>query len=99
VIAEHAGRVGPHDRSGDLTDILMPAEGTEAHVTLLVAEFLSGRLPKGADAQRPADRIRCRALIENAQQSSALLAQVRARPGAERELGAGSPWSGCASCA
>jgi len=28
----------------------MPAEGTEAHVTLLVAEFLAGRRPNGQDA-------------------------------------------------
>ena len=31
------------DESGALTDVAMPAEGTEAHVTLLVAEFLAGR--------------------------------------------------------
>lgn len=31
------------DEDGALTDVAMPAEGTEAHVTLLVAEFLSGR--------------------------------------------------------
>ena len=32
------------DESGQLTDISMPAEGTEAHATLLVAEFLARRL-------------------------------------------------------
>lgn len=32
------------DEGGQLTDIAMPAEGTEAHVTLLVAEYLAGRL-------------------------------------------------------
>ncbi len=31
------------DESGDLTDAAMPAEGTSAHVTLLVAEFLAGQ--------------------------------------------------------
>ena len=39
------------DESGQLTDISMPAEGTEAHATLLVAEHLSGLLresPKSA---------------------------------------------------
>lgn len=30
------------DEDGDLTDTAMPAEGTVAHVTLLVAEFLAG---------------------------------------------------------
>ena len=31
------------DESGALSDVAMPAEGTEAHVTLLVAEFLAER--------------------------------------------------------
>lgn len=31
------------DEEGALTDVAMPAEGTEAHATLLVAEFLAGR--------------------------------------------------------
>ncbi|MBA2239168.1 MAG: TIGR02678 family protein [Lysobacter sp.] len=31
------------DEIGALTDVAMPAEGTEAHVTLLVAEFLADR--------------------------------------------------------
>ncbi|MES2534584.1 MAG: TIGR02678 family protein [Pseudomonadota bacterium] len=30
------------DESGDLTDIVMPAEGTASHITLLVAEYLAG---------------------------------------------------------
>ena len=29
------------DEAGSLTDVAMPAEGTDAHVTLLVAEFLA----------------------------------------------------------
>ena len=32
------------DEGGQLTDVAMPAEGTEAHVTLLVAEVLAQRL-------------------------------------------------------
>lgn len=32
------------DENGALTDVAMPAEGTDAHATLLVAEFLAGRL-------------------------------------------------------
>ncbi|WP_322052098.1 TIGR02678 family protein [Paraburkholderia bannensis] len=31
------------DEAGELTDISMPAEGTDSHVTLLVAEFLARR--------------------------------------------------------
>lgn len=33
------------DEDGQLTDVAMPAEGTEAHATLLVAEFLAARTP------------------------------------------------------
>lgn len=36
------------DEDGALTDVAMPAEGTEAHATLLVAEFLAGRQRIGA---------------------------------------------------
>jgi uncharacterized protein (TIGR02678 family) len=75
------------DDSGDLTDISMPAEGTEAHVTLLVAEFLSGRLPKAAAPERPATESDVAAFIENAQQSFGRYWRKSARePGAEREL-------------
>ncbi len=35
------------DEEGELTDVVMPAEGTEAHVTLLVAEFLANRRDDG----------------------------------------------------
>ncbi len=31
------------DEAGSLTDVAMPAEGTDAHVTLLVAEYLASR--------------------------------------------------------
>ena len=37
------------DEEGELTDVVMPAEGTEAHVTLLVAEFLANRRNDGAN--------------------------------------------------
>lgn len=38
------------DEDGELTDVAMPAEGTEAHVTLLVAEFLTARAGTGVSA-------------------------------------------------
>ena len=41
------------DESGTLTDVSMPAEGTEAHVTLLVAEFLADRGQNRQDVARP----------------------------------------------
>lgn len=73
------------DADGELTDVAMPAEGTEAHATLLVAEFLAGR---GSGRARQAVEER---------DVAAFLAEARARfgsywrksarePGSEREL-------------
>lgn len=73
------------DEDGELTDVAMPAEGTEAHATLLVAEFLASRSAAGT-----ADLIRTDHVV-------AFLAQARTRygsywrksarePGAEHEL-------------
>jgi uncharacterized protein (TIGR02678 family) len=39
------------DETGSLTDVLMPAEGTDAHATLLVAEYLANRVRR-----RPMER-------------------------------------------
>jgi uncharacterized protein (TIGR02678 family) len=36
------------DADGDLTDLRMPEEGTDGHLTLLVAEFLATALRRGA---------------------------------------------------
>src|SRR6185312_5822086 len=36
------------DEIGTLTDVAMPAEGTDAHVTLLVAEYLASRVREAA---------------------------------------------------
>ncbi len=41
------------DETGDLTDVSMPAEGTEAHVTLLVAEFLCERMSHQTEPTQP----------------------------------------------
>ncbi len=40
---QRAEGVALADEAGSLTDVAMPAEGTEAHATLLVAEFLATR--------------------------------------------------------
>jgi uncharacterized protein (TIGR02678 family) len=37
------------DETGSLTDVAMPAEGTDAHVTLLVAEYLAGTTRRETD--------------------------------------------------
>ena len=42
------------DEDGELTDVAMPAEGTEAHVTLLVAGFLSARQSSGTSTDEVA---------------------------------------------
>lgn len=44
------------DADGELTDVAMPAEGTEAHVTLLAAGWLAHR-PAGVDAIEVADHL------------------------------------------
>jgi uncharacterized protein (TIGR02678 family) len=55
------------DETSDLTDVSMPAEGTEAHVTLLVAEFLCERMSRQADpAQSRTTESSIASFIENA---------------------------------
>jgi uncharacterized protein (TIGR02678 family) len=44
------------DEAGALTDVAMPAEGTDAHVTLLVAEFLAASLRHGQSSDSDALR-------------------------------------------
>ena len=84
------------DASGLLTDVEMPAEGTEAHVTLLVADFLARR------TVRPTTREGSGAApssVAQEQEITAFLAEAKVRygrhwrrsarePGAERELAA-----------
>jgi uncharacterized protein (TIGR02678 family) len=59
VAEQRAEGVALVDEMGELSDVAMPAEGTEAHATLLVAEFLAegyrrrqkrAALPRGAPA-------------------------------------------------
>jgi len=38
------------DNRGDLADVALPEEGTEGHLTLLIAEFLTNRLREKNDA-------------------------------------------------
>jgi uncharacterized protein (TIGR02678 family) len=50
VVEQRAEGLALTDETGTLTDVEMPAEGTEAHVTLLVAEHLAGRVRRGETA-------------------------------------------------
>ena len=74
------------DEAGTLTDVAMPAEGTEAHVTLLVAEHLAGRARKnGASAATTDDAVA--AFVRGATERYGRFWRKSARePGAEREL-------------
>lgn len=73
------------DEDGELTDVAMPAEGTEAHVTLLVAEFLAGRSRLPGDAATPVDVLL--AFVAEAKTRYGSYWRKSARePGAEAEL-------------
>ena len=74
------------DEAGTLTDVAMPAEGTEAHVTLLVAEHLAGRARQdGAVAATTDDAVA--AFVRGATERYGRFWRKSARePGAEREL-------------
>jgi uncharacterized protein (TIGR02678 family) len=76
------------DETGDLTDVSMPAEGTEAHVTLLVAEFLCQRMSHHAvSTQAHTTEIDIANFIENARSRYGRYWRKSARePGSEREL-------------
>jgi uncharacterized protein (TIGR02678 family) len=76
------------DEAGALTDISMPAEGTEAHVTLLVAEYLAGKLREGSElADRLATESDVTHFIEEARERYGRYWRRSARePGSQREL-------------
>jgi len=68
------------DEDGQLTDVAMPAEGTDAHATLLAAEFLAKR-------SAPADPEHVIAFLAEARKRYGRYWRKSARePGAEREL-------------
>lgn len=74
------------DEAGTLTDVTMPAEGTEAHVTLLVAEHLAARARQGgASAASTDDAVA--AFVRGATERFGRFWRKSAREaGAEREL-------------
>lgn len=77
------------DDSGALTDVAMPAEGTEAHVTLLVAEFLGRRYraQAGPDADAAVAASEVVAFVAAAKEHYGTYWRKSARePGAEHEL-------------
>lgn len=81
------------DETGSLTDVLMPAEGTDAHVTLLVAEYLGDRerrWPKErAGSLGPVAEHDIMEFLRDARNRFGRYWRKSARePGAERELAA-----------
>lgn len=76
------------DQIGDLTDVSMPAEGTEAHVTLLVAEFLCDRMSSNEEAaQFRVTETDVASFIESVRTRYGRYWRRSARePGSEREL-------------
>jgi uncharacterized protein (TIGR02678 family) len=85
------------DEAGELTDVAMPAEGTEAHATLLVAEYLAAGYRSAQ--QRPATTPEAVAALVREQDIVSLLREAKEshgrywrksarEPGAERELAA-----------
>ena len=74
------------DEDGTLTDLAMPAEGTEAHVTLLVAEYLAGRARHEPSSAASSDDA-VAAFVRGATERYGRFWRKSARePGAEREL-------------
>ena len=77
------------DDAGELTDVAMPAEGTEAHVTLLVAEFLASRnrAQVGSNPVFPITADEVTAFVAQAKERYSTYWRKSARePGAENEL-------------
>jgi uncharacterized protein (TIGR02678 family) len=74
------------DESGQLTDISMPAEGTEAHATLLVAEHLAQRLRDAQASPVITDEAIAAFLRGAVDQYGRYWRKSAREPGAEKEL-------------
>jgi uncharacterized protein (TIGR02678 family) len=74
------------DESGELTDISMPAEGTEAHATLLVAEFLAARLSEPQEIALTSQDAVASFLRGATEQYGRYWRKSAREPGAETEL-------------
>jgi len=74
------------DENGQLTDVAMPAEGTEAHATLLVAEYLAGRLRQTREPFRIAENDIAAFLRDAASQYGRYWRKSARVTGAEQEL-------------
>ena len=73
------------DEGGALSDVAMPAEGTEAHVTLLVAGYLAGRTAGGPQAAVAVDAV-TRFVAEARLRYGTYWRKSAKEPGSEHEL-------------
>jgi len=76
------------DETGSLTDVAMPAEGTDAHVTLLVAEYLAHRTRDGTASGAVPEQDIADFLIEARERFGRYWRRSAREPGTERELAA-----------
>jgi len=76
------------DESGQLTDVAMPAEGTEAHATLLVAEHLAQHLRRTGEPSRIAETEIADFLRRAADRYGRYWRKSARAPGSEHELAA-----------
>jgi uncharacterized protein (TIGR02678 family) len=79
------------DADGELTDLAMPAEGTEAHITLLVAELLSSEQRKHRSGEGTQPLRYSRALVsayvaESRDKFGKYWRRMAREPGSEGEL-------------
>lgn len=86
VAEQRAEGVALTDESGDLTDLAMPAEGTDAHVTLLVAEHLAERARQHPSAATTTDDAVAAFVRDAAERYGRFWRKSAREPGAEREL-------------
>ena len=88
MVEQRAEGLALADENGTLTDVSMPAEGTEAHVTLLVAEFLADRGQNRQDVARPPmTETQIAGFVGHARERYGSYWRKSARePGAEHEL-------------
>jgi uncharacterized protein (TIGR02678 family) len=80
--AEGVALVDPH---GELGDMQLPAEGTDAHATLIVAEHLAARLAAG-DTQAVPESALAAHLREAGERYARYWRKQAREPGAEHEL-------------
>jgi uncharacterized protein (TIGR02678 family) len=74
------------DENGRLTDVAMPAEGTEAHATLLVAEYLAQRLRQTGEPTLITESDVADFLRDAVERYGRYWRKSARAPGAEREL-------------